>query len=153
MHQPTNRARCTRSCVSSLGGRSSLSEPITDRPRFRLPPGELYTKTCQGKDAGILKTSGSAAFRRDLSFTNLSQSVQGIGQCRVSEISLCELSHQLLKLIFEKLRVWQQRLLTVRPVANVVSLEWWRAKWICCIFYPVRRDGQPHGPDGLGGVY
>lgn len=53
MHQPTNRARCTRSCVSSLGGRSSLSEPITDRPRFRLPPGELYTKTCQGRDAGI----------------------------------------------------------------------------------------------------
>lgn len=49
MHQPTNRARCTRSCVSSLGGTSSLSEPITDRPRFRLPPGVLYTKTWQGK--------------------------------------------------------------------------------------------------------
>lgn len=55
MHQPTNRARCTKSCVSSLGGRSSLSEPITDRPRFRLPPGELYTKTCQRKCACILK--------------------------------------------------------------------------------------------------
>lgn len=49
MHQPTNRARCTVSWVSSVGGRSSLSEPITDRPRFLFPPGALYTKTYEQK--------------------------------------------------------------------------------------------------------
>lgn len=85
--------------------------------------------------------------------TNLSQSAQGIGQCRVAEVPLCELRHQLLKLILEQLRVWQQRLFTVRSVANVVSLEGRRATWISCVFQLERRDGQPHGPDGFGGVY
>lgn len=152
MHHPTNRARCTSSWVSSLGGRSSLSEPITDRPRFRLPPGELYTKTCWGRSAVVLKPSSSAAFRDEVCTTNLSQSAQGIGQCRVGEVPLCELCHQLLKVIFKELRVWQQRLLTVRPVANVVSLEGRRAKWIRCMFPSERRDGQPHGPHCFGGV-
>lgn len=55
--------------------------------------------------------------------THLSQPAQSVGQRRVAEVPLCQLRHQLLKLAFKELAVGQQRLLAVRPVAEVVSLE------------------------------
>lgn len=50
MHHPTKRARCTMSSVISEDGRNSLSEPITDRPRFLFPPGTLYISTWEDRN-------------------------------------------------------------------------------------------------------
>lgn len=57
-----------------------------------------------------------------------SQSAQRVSQRGISHVLFGQLRHQLLEPGFEQLGVWQQGLLTLRPMADLASLRRWLAK-------------------------
>lgn len=155
MHQPANRAFCTASCVSWVGGTSSRNEPITDRPRFLFPPGVLYSKTWGQNmqkeipwNVTVISTCQKDIGRRNTTY--LSEPIHGIIKLRIGYVPLCQLRHQLLKLSFKQLRVWQQRFFVACTIAGAVSLHT-RGAQRGSIWWFERRDCQPHDPDYLRG--